>query len=71
MFGAQVSQEVLTLAVLGSLASPLGAVLGSAVLVGGLEFFRVAAEWRLLIYGLLLLLLVRYRPQGLWARAVA
>lgn len=70
MFGGQVSQEVLTLAVLGSLASPMGAVLGAVVLVGGLEFFRVAAEWRLFIYGLSLLLLVRFRPQGLWTRTL-
>ncbi len=69
MFSGQVSQEVLTLAVLGSLASPMGAVLGALILVGGLEFFRIAAEWRLLIYGLSLLLLVRFRPQGIWTRS--
>jgi len=28
------------------------------------EVFRVAAEYRVLIYGLVLLLLVRFRPQG-------
>ena len=45
---------------------PFGAVLGAIVLVGGLEVFRAAAETRLLVYGLVLLLLVRFRPQGLW-----
>jgi branched-chain amino acid transport system permease protein len=28
--------------------------------------FRVAAEYRVLIYGIVLLLLVRFRPQGLF-----
>lgn len=71
IFTSQMSQEVLTLAVLGSLGSPIGAVMGAVVLVGGLEFFRVTAEWRLIIYGLTLLLLVRYRPEGLWTRRQA
>jgi len=29
------------------------------------EVFRIAAEYRILIYGIVLLLLVRFRPQGL------
>jgi branched-chain amino acid transport system permease protein len=36
------------------------------VLVGLPELFRVAAEYRILIYGIVLLLLVRFRPQGLF-----
>jgi branched-chain amino acid transport system permease protein len=68
MFANPVSQEILIVAVLGSLTSPYGAVLGAIVLIGGLEFFRIATDWRFFIYGLLLLVLVRYRPQGLLAR---
>ena len=68
MFGNSVSQEILIVAVLGSLTSPYGAVMGAIVLIGGLEFFRIASDWRFFIYGVLLLLLVRYRPQGLLAR---
>jgi branched-chain amino acid transport system permease protein len=29
------------------------------------ELFRAAAEYRMLIYGVALLLLIRFRPQGL------
>ena len=36
-----------------------------AALVGLPEVFRIAAEYRILIYGIVLLLLVRFRPQGL------
>ena len=35
------------------------------VLVGLPELIRAAAEYRVLLYGLVLLLLVRFRPQGL------
>lgn len=42
-----------------------GAVLGAVLLVGLPELFRVAVEYRVLIYGVTLLLLVRFRPQGL------
>ena len=42
-----------------------GAVIGAVALVGLPELFRVTAEYRVLIVGLTLLLLVRFRPQGL------
>jgi branched-chain amino acid transport system permease protein len=43
----------------------LGAIVGAVALVGLPEAFRFAAEYRILIYGVVLLLLVRFRPQGL------
>lgn len=66
IFPPQLSFQIVTIAVLGSMLRPFGAIIGSVVLVGGLELFRFSAEWRLLIYGLVLLLIVRFRPQGLW-----
>ena len=38
-------------------------------LIGLPELFRVTADYRMLIYGITLLLLVRYRPQGLLGTA--
>ena len=38
-------------------------------MVGLPELFRVAADFRLLFYGLALLLLVRFRPQGILGTA--
>ena len=51
----------------GNLMTGAGATLlrGRARLVGLHEVFRIAAEYRILIYGIVLLLLVRFRPQGL------
>ena len=64
-FPAPVSMLALTMVILGGLGNVAGAVLGAAVLVGLPELFRAAAEYRMLIYGVVLLLLIRFRPQGL------
>ncbi|MET3821738.1 ABC-type branched-subunit amino acid transport system permease subunit [Burkholderia ambifaria] len=42
----------------------LGGIAGAIALIGLPELFRWAADYRMLIYGLVLLLLVRFRPQG-------
>ncbi len=64
-FNAQLSILTLTMVILGGLGNVAGAVLGSLLLVGLPELFRAAADYRMLAYGLVLLLLVRWRPQGL------
>ena len=47
------------------LGNVAGAILGAVALVSLPELFRAAADYRMLIYGIALLLLIRYRPQGL------
>ncbi|MBE7200910.1 MAG: ABC transporter permease, partial [Parafilimonas terrae] len=64
-FNAQVSLLALTMVILGGMGNVLGAVVGAVALVSLPELFRVTAEYRVLIYGLALLLLIRFRPQGL------
>ena len=64
-FNAQLSILALTMVILGGLGNVLGAVLGAVILSALPELFRAAAEYRMLIYGLVLLLLIRFRPQGL------
>ncbi len=64
-FPSQISVLALTMVILGGLGNVLGAIIGAVVLVSLPEMFRWAADYRLLIYGLLLLLLIRFRPQGL------
>ena len=68
-FDAQLSLLALTMVILGGMGNVLGAILGAVALVGLPELFRVAAEYRVLIYGVALLLLVRFRPQGLLGTA--
>jgi branched-chain amino acid transport system permease protein len=65
-FNAQLSILALTIVILGGMGNVIGAVVGSILLIGLPEVFRVAAEYRVLIYGIVLLLLVRFRPQGLF-----
>jgi branched-chain amino acid transport system permease protein len=64
-FNTQQSILALTIVILGGLGNVVGAIVGSVALVGLPEVFRIAAEYRILIYGIVLLLLVRFRPQGL------
>lgn len=64
-FPAPVSLLILTMIILGGLGNVSGAILGAVALVGLPEIFRATAEYRMLIYGVALLLLIRFRPQGL------
>jgi len=64
-FSSHISVLALTMVILGGLGNIAGAVVGAVALVSLPELFRVTAEYRMLIYGLALLLLIRYRPQGL------
>jgi branched-chain amino acid transport system permease protein len=61
----------LTIIVLGGLSSPVGAVLGALILVGLPELLRIVPDVRILGYGVLLLLIIRFRPRGLWVRRAA
>lgn len=63
---------ILAIIILGGLANNKGAVLGAVVLVLLPEFLRfvgfpsdIAAQMRQVVYGLLLIVLMLYRPQGL------
>lgn len=64
-FDSQLSLLAVTMAILGGMGNIFGAVVGAVALVGLPELFRFAAEYRILVYGIVLLLLVRFRPQGL------
>lgn len=64
--------EMLTLVVVGGSTTPLGPVLGAALLIGlseGLRDFSLfgarLSDYRLILYGLLLMLVVALRPQGI------
>jgi len=71
-FGTNESMVVMTMIILGGLASNKGAVLGATVLVLLPEALRfvgfpseIAAQIRVAIYGLLLVLLMLYRTRGI------
>jgi branched-chain amino acid transport system permease protein len=64
-FNNTISVLGLTMVIMGGLGNTLGAILGALLLIGLPEVFRSFADERLLIYGLALVLLIRFRPQGL------
>ncbi len=61
------SAMVLAIVVLGGLGSQLGVVIAAVVLVGGLERFRELQDYRMLIFGLSMVLVMIWRRHGLMA----
>ena len=68
-FTSVVSISALTMVILGGMGNVLGAILGAVALTALPEMFRGTAEYRMLIYGAVLLLLIRFRPQGVLGTA--
>ena len=64
-FTSQISILAITMVILGGLGNVAGAIVGAVALISLPELFRITAEYRMLVYGIALLLLVRFRPQGL------
>ena len=65
------SFEILIMIILGGLGSIIGSVLGAVVLTVLPEGLRGFAEYRMVIYSLLLIILMITRPQGLLGSTVA
>jgi branched-chain amino acid transport system permease protein len=59
------SATVLAIVVLGGLGSQLGVALAALVMIGGTELFRDFAEYRMLIFGAALVVMMIVRPRGL------
>jgi branched-chain amino acid transport system permease protein len=60
-----VSINVLAVVVLGGMGSIPGVVVGSAILVGLPELLREFGEYRLHIYGAILVIIMILKPEGL------
>jgi len=64
-FGFMKSIELLNMVVLGGMGSIPGTFIGAVILTLLPEMLRVVAEYRLLFYGALLVILMIFRPNGL------
>ena len=64
-FTFEVSSLVISMAILGGLGTMRGMYFGAAVLIIFPEASRFLMEYRFVIYGLILVLMMRFRPQGL------
>ncbi len=65
-FGLLVSIEALSLIIIGGMGSIPGVIAGAVVLKGLPELLRALQEYRLLLYGALLVIMMLIRPEGLW-----
>ena len=69
-FNVMISFNVICLIIVGGMGSIPGVIVGSIALVGLPELLREFAEYRLLVYGVALVVMMLMRPEGLWPEAV-
>jgi branched-chain amino acid transport system permease protein len=65
-FNLMASIEMLFMIVLGGLGSIPGSVVGAAVVAILPEYFRIFQEYRLIIYSVSILIILKFAPGGLW-----
>jgi branched-chain amino acid transport system permease protein len=65
IFSFDLSIFVLCMVVVGGMGSIIGSILGSIILVVLLEFLQPLGDYRLIVYGGLLMIMIMYFPQGL------
>jgi len=59
------SIEIVMMIIIGGLGSITGAVFGGVVMTALPEVLRPVGQWRMVVYSLIIILAIRYRPQGL------
>ncbi|CAN5467532.1 high-affinity branched-chain amino acid ABC transporter permease LivM [soil metagenome] len=64
-FTFQESALVLAIVVLGGMGSQLGVALAALSMIGGFELFRGLDQYRMLVFGVAMVLLMIWRPRGL------
>lgn len=65
-FNLLISINVLALIIVGGMGSIPGVIVGALALVGLPELLREFDEFRLMVYGAVLVSMMLYRPEGLW-----
>ena len=64
-FGFMKSIEILVMVVLGGMGSMLGSILSAAVLTALPELLRAFSDYRMVVYSLVLVLMMIFKPTGL------
>ncbi len=65
-FNVMISINILCVIIVGGVGSIPGVIVGAAALVGLPELLREFAEYRLLVYGAVLVAMMLLKPEGLW-----
>ena len=61
------SALILAIVVLGGMGSQMGVVVAAIVMLGGFELFREFEQYRMLVFGFAMVLIMIWRPRGLVA----
>ncbi len=64
-FGFMKSIEILNMVVLGGLGSIPGTILGASILTSIPELLRFSSDYRMLLYGVILVTMMIFRPNGI------
>jgi branched-chain amino acid transport system permease protein len=65
-FNVMISINIICVIIVGGMGSIPGVIVGSIALVGLPELLREFAEYRLLVYGAVLVAMMLLKPEGLW-----
>ncbi len=63
-FVFNISVQILSVVIIGGMGTTRGMYFGAALLMMFPQVFRFLNQWRFVIYGLLLVLMMQFRPQG-------
>src|SRR5262249_55162751 len=64
-FNFNESALVLAIVVLGGMGSQLGVVIAAVAMLGGFELFRQFDQYRMLVFGIAMVVIMIWRPHGL------
>lgn len=64
-FNFDVSTMILSIVILGGMGTLRGMFVGSAILIAFPEVSRFLMEYRFVLYGVILVIMMRFRPQGI------
>jgi branched-chain amino acid transport system permease protein len=70
VFSFSIMTTTLLMVIGGGIGTVVGPVVGAVLFTQLPESLRFSEEWSLVVYGLLLCLLVRFLPHGIWGSAV-
>lgn len=69
-FNVLISINVLALIIVGGMGSLPGVMVGSLALIGLPELLREFSDFRFLVYGAVLIVMMQFRPEGFWPTAL-
>lgn len=64
-FSFQVSTSLIEVVIIGGMGTLRGPILGAVIIQLFPQIFRFLAEWRFVVFGIMLIVILRFKPEGL------